>query len=395
VLDLSALAGVTGKRPSELPPFPEAALLDLSALTGVVAYEPSELVVTALPATKLSTLEALLARDRQHLAFEPPDLGPLFGQPAGRGTLGGALGCNLAGPRRLKAGPARDSFVGVRGVSGRGESFHSGAAPSGDPQSGDLPGVDLPKLMAGSFGTLAVVTEVTVKVVPLPETERTVALAGLDETTAMRACAAALHGSHGITGAAHLPAELTALSSVPEVVGAGQSLTLFRIDGFERAVAARMAQLPRDLADYGLLADIAPEAARRLWREIAGVQPFVVRKDRLVWRLMPPPGTAAGVVAAIRRTLALDALYDWGGGLVWLGLDPAAAPADAGAAVIRAALAGAGEGHAQLVRAPEALRRAVPVFQPHTPAQTVLAVRIKDRFDPKRILNRGRMYPNL
>ena len=387
VLSTRALTGVTGKEASELPPFPAAPLLDLSALTGVVAYEPAELAVSVRPGTPVSAVELLLAGDHQYFAFEPPDLGPLLGQPAGQGTLGGLLACNLSGPGRLKAGPLRGHILGLKAVSGRGEGIQSGG--------GSQSGFDVSRLLAGSFGTLAVLTEVTLRVLPRPETECTVLLTGLDEATAVRALTIALHGPHEISGAAYLPVELAALSAVPRIAAAGQSVTVLRIEGFERSVAARMARLPGDLADYGGLEELPAEASRWLWREIAGVHPFVVRKERLVWRLSLPPAAAAGAVAALRRTLVADAVYDWGGGLVWLGVEAGSAGGDAGTAAIRAALAPLDGAEAMLVRAPEAVRRGVEVFPPLSEAQSALAARVKSRFDPGRILNRGRMYRKL
>src|SRR3954452_20259733 len=155
-------------------------LLDLSRLAGIRDYAPSELVLTAGAATPLAEIERALAECGQMLAFEPPDWRALLGSDS-ESTLGGVLACNLSGPRRIKAGAARDHFLGFRGVSGRGE-----ACKAGGQVVKNVTGYDLCKLMAGSFGTLAALEEVTVKVLPQPETLSTVMLWGLDALAAVR-----------------------------------------------------------------------------------------------------------------------------------------------------------------------------------------------------------------
>ena len=146
-------------------------VLDLSGLSGVVDYAPEELVVTLRAGTPMREVEALLAQRNQMLAFEPPDLGPLLGREAGQGTLVGAVMGNLAGPRRLSAGAARDHLLGFSGVNGRGEAFKSGGKVMKN-----VTGYDLSKLLAGSWGTLAVLDEVSVKVLPAPDQTRTLML---------------------------------------------------------------------------------------------------------------------------------------------------------------------------------------------------------------------------
>src|SRR5215218_1713278 len=175
--------------------------LDLSGLAGVTLYEPEELVLSARAGTPLAEIEALVTASDQQLAFEPMDYGPLFGQPRGRGTIGGALAANLSGPRRIKAGAARDHFLGVSAVSGRGEIFKSGGRVVKN-----VTGYDLCKVMAGSWGTLAALAEVTVKVLPRAETEETLLVLGLDDGSAARAMSIAMGSSNDVSGAAHFPA---------------------------------------------------------------------------------------------------------------------------------------------------------------------------------------------
>ncbi|HEX9699490.1 MAG TPA: FAD-binding protein, partial [Acidobacteriota bacterium] len=179
--------------------------LDLSALAGITLYEPEELVLAAHAGTPLAEIEAALAAQNQHLAFEPPDLGPLLGHEADDGSIGGVLACNLSGPRRLKSGAARDHFLGVAAVSGRGEVFKSGGRVVKN-----VTGYDLCKLLAGSHGTLAVMTDVTVKVMPRPEKTRTVMVFGQDDRQALVVMTQALNSPHEVSGAAHLPAAVAA-----------------------------------------------------------------------------------------------------------------------------------------------------------------------------------------
>jgi len=366
-------------------PLDGAVELSTAALAAPTVYEPEELVLTASPALRLAELEAMLAQSRQQLAFEPPDLGPLFGGPAERGTLGGVLACNLAGPRRLTAGAARDHILGFKAVNGHGEVFKSGGRVVKN-----VTGYDLSKLMVGSYGTLAVLTEVSVKVLPQPEKTRTVLVRGLDDAAAIRALAGALNSIHEPTAAAHLPAAVAAASSVGYVARAGGAVTALRLEGFAPSVEARCAALKAELAALGEVEELHSMNSVKLWKELRDAAPLVARPELTVWRVSVPPTSAPAVVAAC-GPVALR-WYDWAGGQVWLGLAPG--ELDGGAARIRAAVAPAG-GHATLIRADAALRRSVAVFQPQEPALAALGARVKASFDPRRVLNRGRMYAAL
>jgi glycolate oxidase FAD binding subunit len=366
-------------------PLEGAVEVSTARLAGATLYEPEELVLTASPALQLAELEAMLAQSRQHLAFEPPDLGPLFGGPAEAGTLGGVLACNLAGPRRLTAGAARDHILGFKAVSGHGEAFKSGGRVVKN-----VTGYDLSKLMVGAYGTLAVLTEVSVKVLPRPEKTRTVLVRGLDDRRAIAALSGALNSIHEPTAAAHLPAAAAACSAVGYVARAGGAVTAIRLEGFAPSVEARCAALKTDLGALGELEELHSMNSGRLWKELRDAAPLAARPELVVWRVSVPPTHAAAVVAAI-GPVALH-WYDWAGGLIWLGLAPG--ERDGGAARIRAAVVPAG-GHATLIRADAALRSTVAVFQPQEPALAALTARIKHSFDPRRILNRGRMYEAL
>ena len=366
--------------------------LDLSALSGIALYEPEELVLSAGAGTPMAEIESALAEKDQALAFEPADLGPLLGGAAGAGTIGGVLACNLAGPRRIKAGAARDHFLGAEAVSGRGELFKSGGRVVKN-----VTGYDLCKLLAGSYGTLAAMTQVTVKVLPVPEKTRTVLVLGLDEQAGLSAMTRALASSHEVSGAAHLPAALVLESEVSYVRDAGAGVTALRIEGPAASVAYRCEALRKSLSDLGPTEELHGHNSARFWSEIRDVRPFLSRPDHFVWRLSVPPQDGPAVVGRIAPRGDSCHFYDWGGGLVWLAVAPSpGAPSlgapdpDAQHLAVREALAPCG-GHATLVRAPDATRASIPVFQPQEPGLAALTRRVKESFDPKGVLNPGRM----
>jgi glycolate oxidase FAD binding subunit len=350
-------------------------VLDLGGFSGIRDYEPEELVLTAGAATPLSEIEAALDGARQMLAFEPGDWRALLGTSAEASTLGGAIACNLAGPRRIRQGAARDHFLGFHAVSGLGEAFKAGGRVVKN-----VTGYDLSKLMAGSHGTLAALTEISVKVLPRPEATRTVVLSGLDAGQALAAMMQALNSAHELTAAAHLPAE---------VASGGRAMTLARVEGPAPSVEARAAALRRELASYGDAEITGDDVSLELWREIRDAAPLASLTDRAIWRVSVAPSTAPALIATLGKKLDLRYFLDWGGGLVWLAVPPAQ---DAGAAIIRSAIGG---GHATLIRASDAIRAAVSVFQPQAREVAALSARVKESFDPKRLFNRGRMYREL
>src|SRR5271166_6187525 len=381
---LELIAGATKRglgRPLQLP-----RTLDLSRLAGIRDYEPSELVLTAGAATPLEEIEAALAPARQMLAFEPPDWAGLFALPASaarRGTLGGALACNLSGPRRIKAGAARDHLLGFRGVSGRGEVFKAGGKVVKN-----VTGYDLCKLMAGSYGTLAALEEVTVKVLPQPEAVSTVMLCGLDAAAAVHHLCRALGSPYEVSGAAYIPAPLTpGLSSLHGLT----AVAALRLEGHSPSVMFRRERLLAELGNDCEAVSVDDELSIAFWRAIRDALPLAGLGDRTIWRVSVAPSRGAELGEAIARRLDASWYLDWAGGLVWVAITGAE---DGGAAVIRAAVRGAdgrGSGHATLIAGSPELRRSVPVFEPQPPALATLTGRIKESFDPCRILNPGRM----
>ena len=384
---LEVIAG--GSKQTLGRPVQSAATLSLAAFDGIVDYQPSELVLTAQAATPLATIEAALEAERQMLAFEPADYGPLLRASGGAdlrapggATLGGALACNLSGPRRIKAGAARDHFLGMHAVSGRGERFKAGGRVVKN-----VTGYDVCKLLAGSYGTLALMHEVTVKVLPASERTRTVLVFGLEPAAALDALGAALGSAHEVSGAAHMPAEVAARSAVSYVSGAGAAVSAVRVEGFPASVEARCEALRALLGPFGAVEELHSKNSATLWREIRDVRAFA-DDSRPLWRLSVPPASGAAAAARVAEAADVRALFDWGGGLVWLAVDGAP---DAGEVPVRAAAMAVG-GHATLVRADAPTRAARAVFQPQATGLAALTARIKRAFDPTGVLNPGRMY---
>jgi glycolate oxidase FAD binding subunit len=360
------------------------ATLDLSGLSGVTLYEPAELVLSAKAGTPLAAIESLVAANGQELAFEPMDYGPLLGGAAAAGTIGGALSANLSGPRRIKAGAARDHFLGVNAVSGRGETFKSGGRVVKN-----VTGYDLCKLLAGSWGTLAAMTDVTIKTLPRAETEETILLFDLDDAAAGKLMAAVMGSFADASAAAHLPAPLAV--RIADIATARGAVTAFRLEGVAPSIVHRKAVLEKLAAPYGAIGALGEAASRALWRAIRDVAPLAANGPagaRDLWRISTAPARGPEIGRALAQRAQAEILYDWAGGLLWAALPPSD---DARAGLVRSTVTAVG-GHATLIRAPAAVRAAVGVFEPEPPALAALTKRVRESFDPRGVLNAGRMW---
>jgi glycolate oxidase FAD binding subunit len=353
-------------------------ILSTAELRGITAYNPAEMVMTAKSGTPLAEVVAAAAEHRQGLAFEPGDWRKLMGSE-GEPTIGGTFACNLSGPRRFQSGAARDHLLGLRFVNGHGEAIQAGGRVMKN-----VTGLDLPKLMAGSHGTLGVMTELTFKVLPLPETATTIVLSGLDEASATTAMAQALAMSVEVSGAAHLPE-----SCVGRFLGGALpegSATVLRLEGLGFSVEERAERLASAFAGVVPVTRLDPGETSALWSEIRDVQPFAADgRDRPVWRISTAPSLGHRILSALRLETGVDGYLDWQGGLLWLRLE-----AGAEAELVRDLVHQAG-GHATLVRAGEDTLRASRAFQPEPPAVSALSARIREKFDPGGMFNPGRM----
>jgi glycolate oxidase FAD binding subunit len=367
-------------------PIATNALLDLSALNAVTAYEPNELIITVQAGAPLADVVSLIDSRNQQFAFEPMNTSRLLGT-SDIGTVGGMIGAGLAGPRRIKAGGARDHLLGAHAVSGFGDSFKAGGRVVKN-----VTGYDLCKLLAGSWGTLAVMTEVTLKVMPRPESERTLVLRGLDDVTANRAMTLALGSPFDVSGAAHVPnsAFRAEAAGLGDLGSQRQAATLLRLEGITTSAAHRASGLAAALAPFGTVEVLEDAASAAIWSSIRDVRPFAADGALgawPVWRIVCPPAAGGPLGERLARDTGGDVIYDWGGGLVWAALPPRA---DAQAMLVRQRVDAAG-GHATLLRASDEVRRNVEVFHPQTAGLAGLSERVRHSFDPKKILNRGRM----
>jgi glycolate oxidase FAD binding subunit len=367
-------------------PMATNAVLDLSPLNAITSYEPNELIITVQAGAPLSDVMSLIDSKSQQLAFEPVNTAPLLGA-SGSGTIGGMIGAGLAGPRRVKSGGARDHLLGAHAVSGFGDSFKTGGKVVKN-----VTGYDLCKLLAGSWGTLAVMTEVTLKVMPKPEAERTLVLRSLDHLAANRAMTAALGSPHDVSGAAHVPnSSLWAgVAGLGAIGSSREAVTLIRLEGILASVSHRATSLASALKPFGSAEMLEDAASAAAWVAVRDVLPFAAGGPLgawPVWRIVCPPAAGGALGQMLARETGGDVIYDWGGGLIWAALPP---KGDGLAALVRGRAAAA-FGHAMLLRAPEAVRREVDVFEPLAGSLGALTERLHNSFDPKRILNRGRM----
>jgi glycolate oxidase FAD binding subunit len=354
------------------------ASLRSTGLDGIVAYNPGEMVMTVRSGTPVAAVEAALAESGQMMAFEPMDHRPLMAT-TGEPTIGGVFAANVSGPRRLIAGAARDSLLGARFVNGHGEIVKAGGRVMKN-----VTGLDLARLMAGSHGTLGLLTEVTFRVPPAPKAEETLIVSALNDAEAARVMAFAMALPVEVSGAAHLP-----LTVAWKFLGGGLpegEATVLRIEGLQASVEARMEKLAAAMAAFGPVTRLDGESSRRLWKDIRNVLPFADGTPRPVWRVSVAPGIGHQLVAALRLEAGVDAFYDWQGGLVWLRME-----AEPEGDLLRRYISALGGGHATLVRASTAARAGEAAFQPQPEAVALLSRRVKEKFDPAGIFNPGKM----
>lgn len=367
-----------GTKQGMLRPVQAARSLSTRNLTGVTLHAPQELIISARAGTPLPDLEAKLAEGGQGLIAEPPDLQSLLGTE-GVQTLGGVVATNLSGPRRVAWGAMRDHVMGVRAVNGTGELIRSGGRVLKN-----VTGLDLCKLLTGSHGTLGVITEVTLKVLPLAELTGSLLLPGLDAVRGVAALSAALGSPYGVSGAAWLPTE--AASRVPALAGQG-AVALIRIEDFAPSVHYRLGRLAADLAPYAAARTLDDAASRAAWRAIRDAEPLRVDPGDAVWRISVRPSAGPAAVDAITAA-GCRCFLDWGGGLAWVAGPPARHDAVAAAAQAAA-------GTWTVLRAPESLRAAAQVVPPEPEPLARITRRVKAAMDPIGILNPGRLYAGL
>ena len=353
------------------------AILDMSAVAGIIDYQPEELVLSARAGTKLAEIETLLAEHNQALGFEPCDWGPIFGAPAGMQTIAGVVAADVSGPRRVKSGSVRDHVIGCRFINGQGEVIKAGGTVIKN-----VTGFDIPKLMCGAFGTLGVLTEVTLRVLPRAQRLATLVLHDRTPEAGLGALIVAAQTPIDATALAYLPHRAAGLLESPARDSRGAAL--IRIEGTPAALDEKVGLLRARFpgAESALLND---EETHIAFRKIGDGSPF--GRDGDIWRLCVPPSRACGAIA---ETGAQVWYADWAGGLLWLQL-----PASADIARRLRDVTAAFGGHATLFRAPSEARCAIDVFEPEAPVRSNLTKALKQAFDPDRMFNRGRMFENI
>jgi glycolate oxidase FAD binding subunit len=364
-------------------PLQVGARVSMRELRGITLYEPSELVISAKSGTPLAEIETLLAEHNQELTFEPYALESTV-EPHGGGeaTIGGVIATNASGPRRILRGSARDQLIGVRVVNGRGEAVKSGGRVMKN-----VTGYDVARALAGSWGTLGVLSEITLKVLPRAEQTRTLICLNLTDEGAVSAMCRAMGSAYEVSGAVHLQRPFAQRLTVPDIAALEQSVTALRIENFAASVEYRVARLHHELKTFGTLYELDDSRSRAFWGDIRRLQ-FLAGSDWPLWRITTVPEQGARLVSAIAGQMDCRAAYDWAGGLIWLEVPPST---DASATVLRRMIAEY-RADAQLIRASAAARASVGVFQPLPEANMNLIRRLKEAFDPHRILNPGRMY---
>jgi len=368
-----------GTKSGMLRPVQAAHTLSTAGLSGINLYAPKELIISAWAGTPLPEIEAALAESGQYLIAEPPDLSALLGTSEKPQTIGGIVATNLSGPRRVAWGAMRDHVMGIRAVTGRAEIIRSGGRVLKN-----VTGLDLCKLLTGSHGTLAVITEITLKVLPAPEATGTLILPNLDPQAAVTALSAALGSPFGVSGAAWLPAG--AARSIG--LDTSATLTLIRIEDFSPSVTYRIARLKDQFAVPNAVT-LDTETSRAVWKEIRDASPLAPQPHHAVWRVSVRPSAGPGVLNAL-QTRDMKGFFDWGGGLVWL-----AGPASTAAHTAVENAAKAAGGTWTLLRAPDTLRGAVRVVPDEPPALARITREVKAALDPAGILNPGRLYAGL
>ena len=353
------------------------ATLRSTGLCGIIAYNPNEMVMTVRAGTPVAEVEAELAAAGQMIAFEPMDHRGLLGT-TGEPTIGGVFAANVSGPRRFVAGAARDSLLGVRFINGRGEIVKNGGRVMKN-----VTGLDLVKLLAGSFGTLGFLTELTFRVPPRPKGEQSIVISGLSDEEATRAMARAVALPVEVSGAAHLPPTLAGNVVGGDLPSGGA--TILRLEGLPNSLEVRAEKLCMAMSQFGDVTVVEQDVSRKIWQQIRDVQPYADGSTRPVWRVSVAPSVGHKLVAALRPD-GVDAFYDWQGGLAWLRMQQELEPD-----LLRRLIKALGGGHATLIRASNSARTAARQFQFEGDAVAALSSRVKATFDPSNIFNPGRM----
>jgi glycolate oxidase FAD binding subunit len=357
--------------------------VDLSNYSGIIKYEPEELYIKVKSGTPIKEIKEVLEKKNQHLAFEPTDFGPLFEGQTNEGTIGGVLSCNFAGPRRFKVGSARDHILGFKGINGKGEIIKSGGTVVKN-----VTGYDLSKVITGSFGTLSVFTEISIKVLPKPDLTKTLIISNPHLKKGLGYLSVALSSSCDPSGAVFYPEFFQEQFTFNDLTTKGP-IAAIRIEGSKLSIDERIKKLINELiVDKKEISILDPEQSNIFWEKTRSLNVFSNLKDNLL-RIVVPGSEAFDLINKL-KIYYVKYFIDWGGNLVWVQLDQLNSII---LKEIKNIVKNLG-GYLTVIKVDESLKSSIDIFTIDE-VKYRISEKIKKSFDPKRILNPGKMYTGI
>tara|TARA_B100002052_G_scaffold293789_1_gene317492 strand:+ start:311 stop:1567 length:1257 start_codon:yes stop_codon:yes gene_type:complete len=360
-----------------------AKTLDMSNISGIIDYKPEELYITVKAGTPILTIQNELKKNNQHLAFEPVNFSELFKKDSNEGTIGGTLSCNFSGSRRFKVGSARDHILGFKGFNGKGEKIKSGGTVVKN-----VTGYDLSKLITGSFGTLLVLSEITLKVLPLQTDTKTIVVSGLSLEHALGILGSAISSSNDPSGAVFYPDSLRNNFVFNDLTHPG-SITAIRVEGSKTSTEQRINNLIQDLSLLDKNVTVIDSIQSEIfWEDTRSIKVFSKNQKNILRAVVPPSET----INLINRLKSFHPTYfiDWGGSLIWIELDYLS---NQKIDQIRKRILVA-DGYLTVIKSPENIKSSSELFT-IDPIKFKISQNIKKSFDPKRIFNPGKMYTGI
>jgi glycolate oxidase FAD binding subunit len=363
--------------------FQSQKILDISNYSGIIKYEPEELYIKVKSGTSIKEIKEALEKKNQHLAFEPTDFGPLFEGQTNEGTIGGVIACNFAGPRRFKVGSARDHVLGFKGVNGKGEIIKSGGTVVKN-----VTGYDLSKVITGSFGTLSVFTEISIKVLPKPDLTKTLIISNLHLKKGLEHLSAALSSSCDPSGAVFYPEFFQNKFTFNDLTTKGP-ITAIRIEGSKLSIDERIKKLINELTvDKKEISILDPDQSNIFWEKTRSLNVFANLTNNLL-RIVVPGSEAFDLINKL-KIYHVKYFIDWGGNLVWAQLDQLNSSILKEIKTIVKILGG----YLTVIKVDESLKSSIDIFTIDD-VKYKICEKIKKSFDPKRILNPGKMYTGI
>ena len=360
-----------------------AKILDMSNISGIIEYKPEELYITVKAGTPIKLVQDELRKNNQHLAFEPTNFSEIFKKDSNEGTVGGTLSCNFSGSRRFKVGSGRDHILGFKGYNGRGEKIKSGGTVVKN-----VTGYDLSKLVTGSFGTLLVLSEITLKVLPLQTDIKTIIISGLALEHALGTMASSIASSNDPSGVVFYPGSLRNNFVFNDLTHQG-SITAIRIEGTKASTEQRIDNLFKNLNLEETKTTILDSTQSEIfWEDTRALKVFSKNQKNILRAVVPPSET----VNLINRLKIFHPSYfiDWGGSLIWLELDYLS---NQKIDQIRKRVLDTG-GYLTVIKSPANIKSSSEIFT-IDPIKFKISQNLKKSFDPKRIFNPGKMYTGI